>query len=64
MPCVWMLLGMSLLFSENDSLAIVSKTLNSHSSDGDNRTMFIVISLHIAMLCLSVIPLMFILYRW
>ena len=64
MACVWMLLGRSLLFCENDSLAIVSKTVNSNGLAGGNGTMLIVMLLHIAMLWLSVISLVFILYHW
>ena len=64
MACVWMLLGRSLLFCESDILAIVLKALNSEGSAGGNGTMLIVMSLHIAMLWLSVISLVFILYHW
>ena len=64
MACVWILLDRSLWFCESDSLTIVSKVLNSDASAGGNGTMLIVLSLQIAMLWLSVIWLVFILYHW
>ena len=62
--CVLVSLGRSLWFCKIDSLAIVSKALNPGGSAGVNGTILIVLSLQIAMMWLSVILLVFILYHW
>ena len=64
MACLWVFLGRSLWFSESDSVATISKMLDSDGAMGGNETMLIVMSLQIAMLWLLVILLVLILYHW